>query len=933
MWKKILLIMPLLFLQGCDDEAGINEPTDKGCYDSFQDLTYDTDMLFNACKSKDIYAEMNNVYKYRTEHEMIQEPLFESNKYITEEKAQALNANQMRHFEYDNLALKLKNDFFEISFNSGLLLLSIAIGIVFFGLSNRSYKFKSVASVSVNLLIIFSISNFLLNSNEIERNVNAAVMKTGNFIFRVYSTATLEEHKTNELQLQYSAKPEAYSDITALYNLNICLNNNRKHEMFEYEMAGNTWGSIDDYLTEYADKNKVVYPQKENGRGAIKIMTNTIGNYETVGYVRFKNCGTLSFTIKKYDNGFSDLLNRMQLKQLVGLAVETNDIESGWNSIHRLFEEKFPVQTDESRSKLTTLLITYLHEYKKKLLLDKITKDYLNADKFYQNINKATCIHNSKLSLLSNDSLDLMLSGDSNYLNNNECLILSDTTISKAQEKVLHEISDKEDIKFETDILKRDSQELVEKEYQNLAEQYQKISEFYTAKIKEIHDVDELLIELLNEGWSSAGKLQRVNSTDTAYYKELFKELQYITDFDYSNIYPYYSHRDKLRVDNKDLYTYDFVEQFFPQETSFDKNNLLVNNIATTKIKNRYNNDLSVSSQNDVEIDRSLKEMIGDIGKAAEKISCANAQTVEDCLVMMEDFDGIATWDAISRDLLTTGSQTYVWGLATDVGGITITAFADYVLGARKVASAKRKKGKKLDIGTSDVGKLLASWAGKTVSFVGQSAQWIGGLAMLVGSLMQLLLMFVEFVNQYTIIMITMTTNLLPFTMIATVLGLVVSVSSEHYKQIVVKLFRLMISAVVMTVFSLVKIFTIWIFISSILWSLPYINATVTYSLSSWLPDYFQYLIRLIGLCISLPIIFYTTYLGAKKVNQFLSSIENKIDMDGIAGGAVESVELVVKGVMAKGVLGIGKRAEIRRGRESAKRLREMSNNKEGIKK
>ncbi|MCK8072435.1 hypothetical protein [Vibrio sp. 1CM23M] len=928
MWKKILLVVPLLLLQGCDDESGINEPTDKGCYDDFQDLTYDTSMLFNACKSKDIYAEMNNVYQYRTEHEMVEEPLFEANRYITEDQAIALNATQVGHFQYDKQLLKMKNDYYEMSFEINFLILSIAFGFIFFGLKNRQTKFSSASIVGINLLLVCAIGNVLLNSNEIERNVNAAVMKGGNFMFRLYSTATLEEHKTNELDLQVSAKDEALSDIMALYNLNICLSNNRNSEMYAYEQGGNAWGGVEEYALAYSDKNKVVYPQKETGRGAIKIMMNKVGNYETVGYVRFKNCGTLSFDVKHYNNGFSDLLAQMKFNEAVIAAVKSDNFESGWNSLQGAFDEKYTMKNDESRNVLTTLLIAYLHEYKKQLLLNKITTDYANADTFYKNITKAACGKNNALALESNGMLDSFIAGESPYLNRNECLLFGDSSITKAQETPLHEINEKDLIQSQENLLINASHELVKADYEKLAMQYDRIGDFYASKIKELYDVDDKIIELLNEGWSSAGKLQRIAATDNAHYKELFKELQYIADFDYSNIYPYYTHRDKIRVKSKDLYTYDFVEQFFPK-SNLKTNNLLANNVATTKMKNRYNKDLSVESQDDVEIERSFKEMIIGIGKSAEKISCANSVSIDDCLRSMKGYDGVETWDAVSRDLLASGSETYLWGLKVDISGITMTAFADYVLGARKVAASKGKKGKKFDVGTSDVGKLLASWGGKSVSFVGQSAQWIGGMAMLLGSLMQMLLTLVELINQYVIISITMRTSLLPFVLIAgSILSLLVSISGRHYQSATLKAVKIMTDPIVSVVFSITKIFAIWSFVSALLWSVPYINATVTYSLAAWLPDSLKYLIKLIGLTITVPIVFYATYEAVKKVNHLFDRLAQKLDVTVIAGGAIQSIELVVKGAMAKGVMGIGKRSEMRRNQAEAKRIREMANNK-----
>lgn len=942
MWKKILLIVPLLILQGCMDE-----PTDDGCYDNFQDLTYDSDMLFNSCKSLDKFSELNNVYHYRSERDMLVEPIYVANKYITQEEADARNFNQQEHFEYDKKSIELKNDLFDISFSVGLFIFCVVFGFAMYGFNNKQERFKAAASASVSLLLIFLIGNMLLNSNEIKRNAGAFANNAGNAFYRLYASATLKESKTNEIDLKYSATPEAYSDITALYNINMCLSNNRKHELRQYELNGNMFNSKSELVSAFEEKNKIIFPKLENGRGNIKIYHDSQSDFQTIGLVKFRNCGSLHFTKKQYNDGFGKMLSKMNFDKVVSEAANNGDLEAGWSVLQTSFEQQFPVKTDESRNHLIQMLIAYLVEYKKSLLIGavefnskELSKTNLNnfnhhlenADLFYEKVTKAACAKNYALTSQSIKALERFSGEGNDYLNQYECVVLKNGDITLAQEKPLHEELHETDIEFEIEVLQDEAQSLVQSEAEKLAEKYEDIAEFYASKIEEIYNVDERIIRILNEGWSSFGKLNRVVATDTAHYKELFKEVQNISDFSYQAIYPYYAHRDKLRNGSKDMYTVDFVESFFPKK-EFKETDLLANNVATTMIKSKYNTNLESALENEKTLERSFTQKISDIGNSVSKVSCLTSKTHEECLETLKSYNGTQFFDSISRDLLSSGSELYLFGIGADISGITVKAFADYVLGAKKIAAKKGKKGKQLDIGTADVGKQLASWTGSGISYVGQMAQTAGARTMFLGSMMQLLLMFTDFISQYTLIAVTINIQIMEYVIVASLLGIAVSISVPQYQKIVETSVNIMVEPAIMILFSLVKVFVIWTFTVMLLWQFPLIVTEITNTLMSDLPDFLRYMAKILSLAIAVPLLFFVCYQGWKKTNVLLKSVEQQINIGELAGGAVESFELVVKGAFAKGALGIGKRAEIRKNLEAKKRLQEMANQKDNAKK
>lgn len=928
MWRKIILLLPLLALTGC-----FSEPTDEGCYKSIDDLTYDNDMLFNACKSKDKFIDVNSVFDYQSEGD---EEVFVKNEFITEDEADIKNNKQRSHFDYDAKKLQIKNTLFDIAFDIKFLMITIAVGLILFAFSKKNNWSKTLSSIIFGLMVVFSVGNVLLNANLIETNLNRLSMYTGNFAYRLLATATIGETKIEQFSLRDSSVGEAHNDLMSIYNSNICLSNNQKGRLSNYELLdGNTFADEQEILGVYNDKSKIVLPQHQTGKGNVSIFTNKVGNYETVGKVSFRRCGYTSYKPKAYDVNFEDLMKNVGFNDALFKAISSKSFSSGWESIESEFTNIYDVKTQTSSDRLLQLLIAYLVEYKKSLVVgayqfdnnelvssntDNLEHHLSVGDQIYKKLNKAVCVVDSARTKDSISKLKEFKDTLSSTIGTYDCIEFGDE-LKVANDKVYHEKHDTVEIEELVNTLQKESVELIEKEVATLAAQYAEIADFYISKVKEINDKEQRLIELLNEGQYSLGKLLNVNATDNAFYKDLFREVKYLGNSDYSSIYPYYAHRKYLQSHNKALYTIDFVDKFLPSNKSADT--LLSSNTATIQIKENYNTDLS--SSNDGDLDSSLKDKFSNVFEYSEQMSCANASSIDDCAASLVGYNGNRVWDQMSRNLLSSGGETYLWAMGGAVGGAITTSIAQKMIGA----SNADKKGGGTSIGGTEVLSLGLLWVGKGISVVSETALALSGGAMLIGSLMQLTTMIPEFIGQYAQITVALTLYNLPFVLVAILLSTIVTLGATGYNSITIKIINQCFEPIKLGVYALIMAYASFLILTILKNSLPYINKSVVSTIASDLPSSLQYLISIITAVFGVFIVLAVFYLSMRKIIEAIRSVEKIQQIADTMNGVIESVESSAKSAIGISLVSMfaGHQSRLdRQAKDEAKRQREKHN-------
>lgn len=928
MWRNVFLIISMISLTGC-----FSEPTDKGCYETMEDLTYDTDMLFNACKSKDRFAQVNNVFDYRSEKE---EFVFNESYFITQEEADVKNNFQRSHFAFDESLLALKQKFYDIAFNEKVLMFTLCIVLLLFSFSKNERKHQSIIPSAVLLGMILFVGNVLLNSNELKKNLSRFVMYSGNFVSRLVATATISEININQFSLRDTARAEAFNDLIGLYNSNICLSNNQKLRASAYEMSqGNLFKDQEEIASFFDERHKTVIPMHQNGKGNIKIYTNEVGGYETLGRVSYQNCGFTNYKPKAFDETFHALMKKVDFNNVLIDSVASKSYEKGWESIQANFYANYKSKSQVNTDRLIQLLVAYASEYKKSLVVgsylfengsfvDSNVENFKHnlsvADQIYKNINKAICISDYAKAKESIEKVADYNEMKSLRVGTFDCVDFEDGKIKPITDKIYHPESNRIEIEVAVSELQAETKDLVDSEVDKLSAEYTKIADHYIDTVEKLDSKDHILIDLLNEGVYSLGELYKVNMTDNAVYKELFKEIRFISESNYSSVFPYYAHAELIQSTNKAMYTIEFVEKFLPQEKSPDT--LLSSNQATLMVKDRYNTDLSSGTEE--ALDNSFKDRISKLVKSAERMSCANSDSTEDCVEESANYNGWLNWDSTSRDLMAGGSELYVYSVGADIAGSVISGVAHLAM-SEEAKESKKNKGKKkqskgTSIGGGELAALGASAVGGTISFFAQYAQMFAIGAIILGGIMQLIMMLPEFIGQYAQITISLTLALIPFTLLAIIISVIVTFDYQGLKKIVINIFKQMLEPIMTNIYFAIIPFALSLMLGAMFKMFPIITSKVTNLIAGDLSLQWKYFVSFAAMFIVVMFYSYLVILIGKKIAEIIQRTEEKDYIGETVGGAIDTVQKVTKTMIGVGVLGGLMRMKSR----SYKKLREQ---------
>lgn len=818
MLKKILLVASVFLLQGC-----LNEPTDDGCIKNLNDLELNIQSPSkNTCLSKNKMIHELNVMDYQPNSETIN--WFEENDYITQEEAEEKNARQEIHNENDLMVYEAVNDIYNTILDSRVLTAVLAILLLTFVMKGLTAGYKQplqeskvyfIPLITISLVIVFFISD-----NTLQKKISRALVYTADTATRVVEVAIVKEIDFNEAALARSGKNEATGFLRNLYLMNVCVSNNQKNALqdLHIELNDDKFNSKQDIANYYFKKNTILNSDTKslNGESSFLTFSTSPNGITTANSISFKDCGTIKFEDKNYDEEVVGLMFKYNMNQKLKTAIQDKDPEAGWSSIKASFLADYPIKNTARTDMLLRLLVAYSYEYKKGILVghsdfsvatgdfsgDVLTAHLKGADEFYNILNSSVCVDNGLLIEKSQEDLDNY--DTTNKITNFECLTVNNADLVLSNPNIYHEKNEKDKIDDAISVNEEKAIELFNGYVNQLAIDLDLVSTFFEKEINDNFEPNERLIEYINEGMISFSKFLKEMNTETNVYIPLYKEILNIVKFDIEeSLRSNFTNRseDDLESANTSLYTVEKASNHLPEIK--EEYGAYKSNASSQMLEKKYNVTQLESGDGNSLLSYELISGVNYVREQSMQMVCSGLSR-EDCEKSLVNYNGVTMWQNIMNATKNQSYHLIKTGIYTKMA--TVVAQSVLIFSERKKADAKK------EIGDDRFGKKLFK---NVIKIVVIGADMIADIMIVAGTtlltvsaFMELLLEIPHFVNVYTVVMAIFMMQIMPMVLVA------MGINSFHgnlnikmHTETVSKMFGILMTPFVTIISSVVMVF------------------------------------------------------------------------------------------------------------------------------
>lgn len=709
----------------------IAEPSDEGCakVETISQLK-NMDVEFGTvCKSLDKMQNTMQVFDKRSQFDA---PVYKENEFINGSVAAQKNAIQSSLYAAEEQRLSNLPEIRKIIANKYLII----FGIVIFGFVLARQKGSKVDYLIKTLLPITAIIILLVmleNSNTFKIGLNRMIQSMGNGVFHYIAQKELKDLTKNEEVLIDSSYVNAYSDLSALYSIGVCMSNNQKNHITRLELLNEGFDSKPEMTKFYDNKNNPYFVEYEDANERkVKYHVDRDILTARIKGVTFQDCGYVDFANKTFSKELSAVIQHIDFELAMKKAVAGNDYEGGWKILDEGFDKAYAVnnsdsniadaflavytQDDDYDNIKKQLLIYYTVEYKKAMLFGAIgTESFMNypsseisnfsnfhkhmanAEKWYDLVNKSVCIENDHLILDTSNKIK-----QSDFDNNNDlsfyyCMdFKSDGSITLNHDKYYTK-DGKVDKQIALKNAYKASQDLFLNDVKALASEYKEVNDKFITLVSSIYDLDKRAIRLWNEGFISRAKFYNHIKQAGFGYKDIFREIIGVNNFNVDlAVKSYYSNVDMSHDSQYNLYTESVVKANMPvvDNTSKIESQLETGRVSSDLFRDQFGSqDLNSNHEPsdmwdvyDAVIDRTVNSYHN-----VQKIFCASTDPTFDrerCITESVNGAGTERVTQLSEDAKVLGATSVVGGFALKTGRQAIS------LPAKLLANNKKSKGK-----------------------------------------------------------------------------------------------------------------------------------------------------------------------------------------------------------------------------------------------
>lgn len=576
----------------------IEEPTDKGCVkvETISQLKDTNIELGTVCKSLD---KMNQTMQVFDKRDQFDAPIYNANEFINESVAAQKNAIQESLYAAEDQ--RLFKDIRKILANEYLVITTIIIfGFIVIRLKNTS-KIDYLIKTLIPIVAIVMLLVMLENSNTFKVGLNRMIQSTGNSVFHLIAKKDIKNFTKNEDVLIDSSFVNAYSDLSSLYSIGVCMSNNQKNHITWLEIEGKGFDSKSEMTDFYDNKLNPYFVEYESANNRkVKYHVDRDLQKARLKGVTFQDCGYVDFANKNFSKELSFVLENVGFERAMKMAVSGNDYEAGWNILDEGFDKAYAInhsnstlidefltvyaQDDDYDNIKKQLLIYYTVEYKKALLFGNVAttgfmkypssdvsnftnfqKHMKNAEKWYDLVNKSVCIENDHLIL---DTQNKLISSDfenTNQLGFYYCMDFNDESITINHNKYYNPDDEKIDKKVALENAYKESKDLFLNDVNQLASEYKAVNDKFIEIVQTIYDLDKKAIRLWNEGFVSRAKFYNHLKQSGFGYTDIFREIIGINNFNIDlSVKSYYSNAGMESDSNYNLYTESVIRANMP---------------------------------------------------------------------------------------------------------------------------------------------------------------------------------------------------------------------------------------------------------------------------------------------------------------------------------------------------------------------------------
>lgn len=711
----------------------IQEPTDEDCIkaESITDLKYMDIEFGSVCKSLDKMNQTMQVFDKRGDFD---KPMYEENDFINGSIAAQKNAIQESLYASEEQRISNTSEIRKIIANKYLIIFGLIIYFITLIRLDKESKTDYLIKTGLPITVFLTLLVILENTNTFKIGLSRMIQATGNAAFHYVAKSEIKNLTKNEEVLIDTSYINAYSDLKSLYSIGVCMSNNQKNHITWMEIEADGFNSKPE-MTEFYDKKLspyfVEYEDAQGRKVKYHVDRDVLG--ARLKGITFKDCGYVDFANKTFSKELSYVMQNIDFGLAMKTAVDGKDYEGGWDILDQGFDKAYAVnnstsnvadaflaaytQDDDYDTIKKQLLLYYTVEYKKSILFGNIgTESFMNyptsetsnfanfekhmrnAERWYDSVNKSVCIENDHLIL---DTSNKIKSSDfdlTHQLTFYYCMdFQSDGSITINHSKYYNPDDEKIDKKIALEITYAESRELFLKDVELLATEYKAVNDKFIELVRSIYDLDKKAIRLWNEGFVSRAKFHNHIQQAGFGYKEIFREIIGINNFNVDlAVKSYYSNAGMARDSLYNLYTESVLNANLPVVNTTEKieSQLETGRISSDLFRDQFGSQNLNSNHEPADmwdVLEAVQNRTVDAYDNVQNLFCTSTSPTFDkqsCITQNVNGGGSDGVRQLSEDLIVLGGTNVIGGFGLKTARMMVA------VPAKMFANNKNSKGK-----------------------------------------------------------------------------------------------------------------------------------------------------------------------------------------------------------------------------------------------